>query len=173
MTYRSRGRSIIEVIIAVTFVSFLVGFIAVLCIGNYFRAKRAMERQAQRRKERDLMMMNTHSRSGKNNTRNSHVGGLATSYSAEDDESLASSVMHDGNNNNHEQQHLLGMRERNIAVGQRQHMQQKQQQQFRNEALPSVGISSGYNLNNPGGIDLLDTQPEFKHNKKGANIISV
>ena len=31
------------------FVAFLVGFITVLCIGNYFRAKRAQERQKQRR----------------------------------------------------------------------------------------------------------------------------
>eukprot|EP00553_Chaetoceros_curvisetus_P012691 CAMPEP_0204639060 /NCGR_PEP_ID=MMETSP0717-20131115/41585_1 /ASSEMBLY_ACC=CAM_ASM_000666 /TAXON_ID=230516 /ORGANISM="Chaetoceros curvisetus" /LENGTH=103 /DNA_ID=CAMNT_0051659027 /DNA_START=144 /DNA_END=455 /DNA_ORIENTATION=+ len=49
MTYRSRGRSIFEVIVAVCFVGFLVGFITVLCIGNYFRAKRAQERQRQRR----------------------------------------------------------------------------------------------------------------------------
>mmetsp|Transcript_10837 Transcript_10837/g.20272 ORF Transcript_10837/g.20272 Transcript_10837/m.20272 type:complete len:100 (-) Transcript_10837:382-681(-) len=49
MTYRSRGRSIFEVIVAVCFVGFLVGFITVLCIGNYFRAKRAQERQKQRR----------------------------------------------------------------------------------------------------------------------------
>lgn len=49
MTYRSRGRSIFEVILAVCFVGFLVGFITVLCIGNYFRAKRAQERQRQRR----------------------------------------------------------------------------------------------------------------------------
>lgn len=34
---------------AVAFVVFLVGFITVLCIGNYFRAKRAQERQRQRR----------------------------------------------------------------------------------------------------------------------------
>ena len=34
---------------AVLFVAFLVGFITVLCIGNYFRAKRAQERQKQRR----------------------------------------------------------------------------------------------------------------------------
>jgi hypothetical protein len=34
---------------AVAFVIFLVGFITVLCIGNYFRAKRAQERQRQRR----------------------------------------------------------------------------------------------------------------------------
>lgn len=82
MTYRSRGRSLIEVVLvrkemfllwpfslhlfiaashvspltlispisqAVCFVVFLVGFITVLCIGNYFRAKRAQERQRQRR----------------------------------------------------------------------------------------------------------------------------
>ncbi|GAX20052.1 hypothetical protein FisN_1Lu473 [Fistulifera solaris] len=49
MTYRSRGRSLIEVILAIAFVTFLVGFITVLCIGNYFRAKRAQERQRQRR----------------------------------------------------------------------------------------------------------------------------
>jgi hypothetical protein len=34
---------------AVCFVVFLVGFITVLCVGNYFRAKRAQERQRQRR----------------------------------------------------------------------------------------------------------------------------
>ena len=34
---------------AICFVTFLVGFITVLCIGNYFRAKRAQERQRQRR----------------------------------------------------------------------------------------------------------------------------
>ena len=34
---------------AICFVVFLVGFITVLCIGNYFRAKRAQERQRQRR----------------------------------------------------------------------------------------------------------------------------
>lgn len=49
MTYRTRGRSIFEVILAVCFTGFLVGFITVLCIGNYFRAKRAQERQRQRR----------------------------------------------------------------------------------------------------------------------------
>lgn len=38
-----------EVVLAICFVAFLVGFITVLCIGNYFRAKRAQERQRQRR----------------------------------------------------------------------------------------------------------------------------
>ena len=49
MTYQSRGRSIAEAILAVIVVGFLTGFVAVLCIGNYFRAKKAMERQRQRR----------------------------------------------------------------------------------------------------------------------------
>ena len=31
------------------FVSFLIGFVAVLCIGNYYRAKQAMERQKHKR----------------------------------------------------------------------------------------------------------------------------
>jgi hypothetical protein len=45
-------RSMTEVIIAVVFVGFLTGFVTVLCIGNYYRAKIAMERQRQRRLER-------------------------------------------------------------------------------------------------------------------------
>lgn len=49
MTYQTRGRSIAEVIVAAIFIGFLTGFVAVLCIGNYFRAKKAMERQRQRR----------------------------------------------------------------------------------------------------------------------------
>mmetsp|Transcript_1620 Transcript_1620/g.4440 ORF Transcript_1620/g.4440 Transcript_1620/m.4440 type:complete len:92 (+) Transcript_1620:456-731(+) len=49
MTYRSKGRHIVELIIAICFCAFLVGFITILCIGNYFRAKRAQERQRQRR----------------------------------------------------------------------------------------------------------------------------
>ena len=48
---KSRDRSIVEVILAVTCVGFLTGFVAVLCIGNYFRAIRAMERQQKRRLE--------------------------------------------------------------------------------------------------------------------------
>lgn len=34
---------------AVIVVGFLTGFVAVLCIGNYYRAKKAMERQKQKR----------------------------------------------------------------------------------------------------------------------------
>ena len=49
MTYKSRDRTLTEVLIAVVFVCFFVGFVTVLCIGNYYRAKKAMERQRQRR----------------------------------------------------------------------------------------------------------------------------
>lgn len=48
----SGGRSLTEIIIAVVFTGFLTGFVTVLCIGNYYRAKIAMERQRQRRLER-------------------------------------------------------------------------------------------------------------------------
>ena len=43
---------------AICFVSFLIGFITVLCIGNYFRAKRAQERQRQRRMTKQAAMKN-------------------------------------------------------------------------------------------------------------------
>jgi hypothetical protein len=49
MTYISRGRTLAEVIVAVVVVCFLLGFVTVLCIGNFYRAKSAMERQRQRR----------------------------------------------------------------------------------------------------------------------------
>uniref|UniRef100_A0A7S1Y086 Uncharacterized protein n=1 Tax=Grammatophora oceanica TaxID=210454 RepID=A0A7S1Y086_9STRA len=52
MGIKSRGRSMTEVIVAVTFISFLTGFVFVLCLGNWYRAKRAMERQRQRRLEK-------------------------------------------------------------------------------------------------------------------------
>mmetsp|Transcript_15081 Transcript_15081/g.28833 ORF Transcript_15081/g.28833 Transcript_15081/m.28833 type:complete len:175 (-) Transcript_15081:1025-1549(-) len=51
MTYRSRGRSRNEAIAAIVFAGFLAGFILYLCVGNYQRAKRAMERQRKRRLE--------------------------------------------------------------------------------------------------------------------------
>ena len=47
--------------------AFLVGFITVLCIGNYFRAKRAQERQKQRR---DAKMATTSSSSSTANNNN-------------------------------------------------------------------------------------------------------
>jgi hypothetical protein len=45
----SMARSLQQVIAATIFVCFLIGFVAVLCIGNFFRAMRAMERQRQKR----------------------------------------------------------------------------------------------------------------------------
>lgn len=49
MAYGAHGRPLWQVIATTMFCGFLVGFTAVLCIGNYYRAKRAMERQRQRR----------------------------------------------------------------------------------------------------------------------------
>ncbi len=49
-----------EVLIAVTLVCFVLGFVAVLCIGNFYRAKRAMERQRQRR----LALLSSHGGNG-------------------------------------------------------------------------------------------------------------
>jgi NAD(P)H-hydrate repair Nnr-like enzyme with NAD(P)H-hydrate dehydratase domain len=47
--YLSRGRSAQEIMVVVLGVGFLVGFVVALCYQNYARAKRAMERQRQRR----------------------------------------------------------------------------------------------------------------------------
>ncbi|KAL7531624.1 hypothetical protein ACHAWF_003852 [Thalassiosira exigua] len=51
MTYRWRGRSSNEFMAAIIFAGFLAGFIFYLCVGNYQRAKRAMDRQRKRRLE--------------------------------------------------------------------------------------------------------------------------
>jgi len=80
---------------AVTFVGFLTGFVAVLCIGNYFRAKRAQERQRQQRLARLA------GSSGLIDSPRSHYSGSSAGLHS----SSASS----------EQQHLLGsQRRRNI-----------------------------------------------------------
>jgi len=63
MTYKSRGRSNIEVFLAIAFAGFLVGFVLVLCIGNFFRAKRAQERQRERRLERLAAQANNNNKS--------------------------------------------------------------------------------------------------------------
>eukprot|EP00934_Nitzschia_sp_Nitz4_P005987 Nitzschia sp. Nitz4//scaffold56_size114212//92655//93210//NITZ4_003965-RA/size114212-augustus-gene-0.87-mRNA-1//-1//CDS//3329554751//5977//frame0 len=54
MTYISRGRSLTEMIVAVALVCLLLGFVSVLCVGNYYRAKQAMERQKKKRMARLL-----------------------------------------------------------------------------------------------------------------------
>mmetsp|Transcript_19830 Transcript_19830/g.41766 ORF Transcript_19830/g.41766 Transcript_19830/m.41766 type:complete len:181 (-) Transcript_19830:441-983(-) len=52
MTYRWRdSRSSNELLAAIIFAGFLAGFIFYLCLGNYQRAKRAMDRQRNRRIE--------------------------------------------------------------------------------------------------------------------------
>jgi hypothetical protein len=53
--YMSRGRTLAEVILAVVCVGFLTGFVAFLCIGNCYRARRAAERQRQRRLANKLL----------------------------------------------------------------------------------------------------------------------
>lgn len=51
MAYRWRGRSSNEFMAAIIFAGFLAGFIFYLCLGNYQRASRAMDRQRKRRIE--------------------------------------------------------------------------------------------------------------------------
>ena len=58
MTYHSRGRTSTEVLVAVGSVCFLVAFMAVLCVGNYYRAKRTMHKQQQRRLDRQRAATN-------------------------------------------------------------------------------------------------------------------
>ena len=50
--------------------AFLVGFITVLCIGNYFRAKRAQERQKQRRDAKMATSSSSSSTANNNNNNN-------------------------------------------------------------------------------------------------------
>lgn len=68
---------------------FLTGFVAVLCIGNYFRAKRAQERQRQQRLARLA------GSSGVYDSPRSHYSGSSGQQS---------------NVSSGEQQHLLGRR---------------------------------------------------------------
>lgn len=101
MTYRSRGRSIFEMAIAVTFVGFLAGFVTVLCIGNYFRAKNAMERQRERRLAR---------LTGRNNVRpNSSVSKYDDN--PEHQGLLAGNKMHRRHPNNDGHQNANGYRD--------------------------------------------------------------
>ena len=70
MTYASRGRSLIEILLATTLVCFLVGFVCVLCWGNWFRARQAQERQRQRRLDQQM----------KQQHRNNNTGGMQPLY---------------------------------------------------------------------------------------------
>ena len=60
------------------FVGFLVGFITVLCIGNYFRAKRAQERQRQRRLAKLAQQNNNQGRSSSHGGYDNSVAGDTT-----------------------------------------------------------------------------------------------
>lgn len=61
MTYASRGRSFIEVLLATVLLCFLLGFVCVLCWGNWFRAKQAQERQLyNRRKKQEQEQVEQH-----------------------------------------------------------------------------------------------------------------
>mmetsp|Transcript_7814 Transcript_7814/g.10455 ORF Transcript_7814/g.10455 Transcript_7814/m.10455 type:complete len:182 (-) Transcript_7814:611-1156(-) len=80
MTYQSRGRSIFEVTLAATFLGFITGFVAVLCIGNYFRAKRAMERQKQRRLA-NIAARNGNGQGGIPDSPRSQYSGSSSQYS--------------------------------------------------------------------------------------------
>ena len=100
MTYKSRDRSLTEVLIAVVFVCFFVGFVAVLCIGNYYRARRAMERQRQRR----LARLSGHAGNG--------VVGLGST------ESPKSTISGGSSAHSIEQRNLLGS---SNAMSHRQH----------------------------------------------------
>ena len=79
-----------EVLIAVTFVCFLLGFVAVLCIGNYYRAKRAMERQRQRR----LAQLSSHGGNGVIGTESprSTFSGASSAHSDEQKQFLGSAA---------------------------------------------------------------------------------
>lgn len=80
---------------------FLIGFVAVLCIGNYYRAKKAMERQKQKR----LARLSGHAGNG--------VVGLDSPRS---DQSTASTQF------NEDQQNLLMGGRTNNSAARRRHM---------------------------------------------------
>jgi len=67
----------IEVVLAAMFTVFLIGFITVLCIGNYFRAKRAQERQKQRR----LAKLAAQQSAGGQHARRPSIGSPRSTYS--------------------------------------------------------------------------------------------
>lgn len=78
-----------EIVVAVTFVGFLVGFIAVLCVGNYFRAKKAMERQRQRRLARLVQQnSNTMSEMSPNHAHFTSQNSVGSSVYSDEQQSL-------------------------------------------------------------------------------------
>jgi hypothetical protein len=93
-----RDRSLWELILATFLVAFLVGFVCVLCIGNYFRAKRAMERQRELRRRRASSATNNN---GSNTTDSPR--SLASESTANTDNN-----QNYNNQNNNERKYLLG-----------------------------------------------------------------
>ena len=90
---------------AVVFVCFMVGFISVLCIGNYYRAKKAMERQRQRR----LARLAGNAGNG--------VVGLSSGVAHSPNSTVSGSS---GANSTDEQRNLMGGGSSNGAVSHRQ-----------------------------------------------------
>jgi len=111
MTYKSRGRSLGELMVAVAFAGFLIGFVAVLCVGNFLRAKRAMERQRSRRLEKQ----------GEGKNLNNNIMG--SPYSSQS--GSASWGNWSNNDGGGERTHLL--REDGMAHRPRKNQQQQQQ----------------------------------------------
>jgi hypothetical protein len=91
-----RERSLWELVVAAVLIGFLVGFVFVLCLGNYYRAKRAMERQRERRLR----------------TQAGHAAmGSPHSLHSSATESTANTM---DNINNHEKKYLLERRQQQL-----------------------------------------------------------
>lgn len=99
-----RDRSLWELILATFFVAFLVGFVCVLCIGNYFRAKRAMERQRELRRRR---ANSSAGGSGTNQNGSSHTTDSPRSLASESTANTDNQQNYHNVNNN-ERRYLLG-----------------------------------------------------------------
>ena len=109
MTYKSRNRSLAEILVATVFVFFMLGFIGVLCIGNYYRAKKAMERQRQRRLARLA-----------GNAGNGVIGANGGGVSAHSPNSTVSGTSSAGNSTEEQQQRNFTGNSKNNAISHRQ-----------------------------------------------------
>jgi hypothetical protein len=94
-----RDRSLWELIFATFLVAFLVGFVCVLCIGNYFRAKRAMERQRELRRRRA---------SSATNNNGSNTTDSPRSLASESTANTDNNQNYNHNTVNNERKYLLG-----------------------------------------------------------------
>ena len=100
---------------------FLTGFILVLCIGNYYRAKRAMERQRERRMQR----LQSSSGQGPSNlpSHSKHHGGGTEQEDLLDSPGRSSYVM----NSHHETDQLIARNNNNSNARQRRNMNDDEQ----------------------------------------------